>query len=274
MHNTFGVRVRQGLTDGRAMRFVMDTSLHRITDAHKQQYRDEGYFILERVIPDGHLALLRREYQALIDEIHKEMDKRGTDTIGVNQRNRQYLTVNCFKKRPALGGFLFSDAMAGICRATLGDDAYLMWDQFVVKGPGMPMPFEWHQDGGCIAHEHRPYVICWCALDDMDLENGTLHILPFSQAGVRERVPHRRDPNTQQPVGYFGPEPGIPVVAPAGSIAVYSSLSFHRSGPNISDRMRRSYLVQYSAEPMMNADGTGLFGNAEPFLKNGRKLAR
>jgi ectoine hydroxylase-related dioxygenase (phytanoyl-CoA dioxygenase family) len=251
---------------------MADTEPLPLSAAQQQQYRDEGYLILNRAIPDDHLAILHTGYQSLVDGMHREMDRRGTDAIGVNRRGKQYLITNCYPKQPALGRFLFSDLMAGICRATLGADAYLLWDQFVVKGPGMAMPFEWHQDGGCIGHAHRPYVICWCALDEMDLDNGTLQILPFSKAGVRDRVLHRRDPKTGQPVGYFGAEPGVAVTGPAGTVGVYSSLSFHRSGPNASGRFRRSYLVQYTAEPLMHADGVRLFGNAVPFLKAGEKV--
>lgn len=200
------------------------------------------------------------------------MDRRGTDAIGVNRRDRQYLFTNCYAKHPILGRFLFSDVMADICRATRGTEAFLLHDQFVVKGPGMAMPFEWHQDGGCIAHDHRPYLICWCANDDVDTDNGAVQILPFSVAGTRERVRHKRDPRTGQPVGYFGSEPGVAIKGGAGVIGVYSSLSFHRSGPNRSNRFRRCYLVQYTAEPLLHADGVRLFGNAVPFLKADEKF--
>lgn len=238
----------------------------------QKQFQDEGYFVLTETLSKELLATLIFEYQSLVDETNREMDERGIDAIGVNQRNKQYLFTNCYRKRPELGQFLFSDLMASICRAALGSEAYLYWDQFVVKGPGMALPYEWHQDGGCIGHAHRPYLICWIAMDTMGLDNGTLQILPFSKARVRDRVAHRRDRKTGQPVGYFGPEPGVAVTGSPGTMGVYSSLSFHRSGPNISDRFRRSYLVQYTAEPLMHADGVSLFGNAVPFLSAGNKL--
>lgn len=244
----------------------------RIPDAQRRQYREEGYFILGKTIPDDHLALLRNEYEALTAALHQEMDRRGVDAIGVNQRNRQYLLAGCHNKRPALEQFLFSEVMAEVCQATLGDEAYFLWDQFIVKGPGMELPFKWHQDGGCIDHDHRTYMVCWCAMDDVSVESGAVNVLPFSKAGVRERAPHRRDPETNELIGYFGSEPGVPIVGPAGCMGVYTSVNFHRSGPNMTDRMRRAYLIQYSAEPMMNRDGTGLFGYAVPFLKGGERV--
>jgi hypothetical protein len=61
--------------------------------------------------------------------------------------------------------------------------------------------------------------------------------------------------------------------APAGSIAVFSSVCFHRSGPNRTHNMRRIYLPQYSAEPILSADGSQLWAFAEPFLKDGQVVA-
>ena len=34
-----------------------------ITDAHRRQYQDEGYFILERAIPEEHLAILLQKLE-------------------------------------------------------------------------------------------------------------------------------------------------------------------------------------------------------------------
>ena len=45
-------------------------------------------------------------------------------------------------------------------------------------------------------------------------------------------------------------------------------LWFHRSRPNTTGRMRRVYLTQYSAEPILGADG-GLWSQAVPFLRGG-----
>ncbi|MCY3798103.1 MAG: phytanoyl-CoA dioxygenase family protein, partial [Chloroflexi bacterium] len=59
---------------------------------------------------------------------------------------------------------------------------------------------------------------------------------------------------------------------PAGSIVVFSSRTFHRSGPNLTDQYRRCYLAQYSAEPIMNRDGTALWGRAEPVLRSGKRV--
>jgi hypothetical protein len=78
-------------------------------------------------------------------------------------------------------------------------------------------------------------------------------------------VPHIKDPETNDKVGYFGDDPGLPLIVPAGSIACFSSTVFHRSGFNTTDRMRRIFLAQYSAEPILKSDGSAPWNLAEPF---------
>jgi ectoine hydroxylase-related dioxygenase (phytanoyl-CoA dioxygenase family) len=161
--------------------------------------------------------------------------------------------------------------MADVCRRTIGDNAWLFWEQYVVKGAGGGMKFSWHQDSGYVGYpDHKPYLTCWCALDDMTEANGTVRILPFSTLGIRTWVKHVKEEGSNDEVGYFGKEPGIPAIVPAGSIVLFTSVSFHASSANTSGRMRRAYLAQYSAEPILTADGRKLWGCAEPLLRDGR----
>ncbi len=245
----------------------------KISDEQIEQYRDEGYFVLERVIPERHLEMLRAECARYIKMIEDEMDRLGQDVIGINHRNSRYFISNRYKESPSIANFIFSELMADVCRATLGDTAYLFHEQFVVKAAERGMKFGWHQDSGYVGYPHRPYLTCWCTLDDVNEENGTVYLLPYSRAGVREMVKHAREEGTNDLIGYFGDDPGIPVIVPAGSIAVFSSVCFHRSGPNRTSKIRRIYLPQYSAEPIMSEDGTKLRAFAEPFLKDGQVVA-
>ena len=245
------------------------TASFPITAAQKRQYQEEGYFILERAIPANHLEILRGEAQNFIDKIHADMDRLGKDVLGINHRNKRYFISNRYKESPRLEEVLFGERMADICRATLGPDAFLFYEQYVIKAAEVGMKFAWHQDSGYVGHPHKRYVSCWCALDDMTLKNGTIFILPYSRAGTKEMVPHVQEPQTNDLVGYQGADPGIPAIVPAGSIAVFSSTCFHRSGSNTTKNMRRAYLAQFSPEPILSKDGSGLAGLADPFLRNG-----
>ncbi len=61
-----------------------------ITNAHRRQFVDEGYFILERAICDEHLQILRDSCDRLIELMHEEMDALGTDHIHISHRGKRY----------------------------------------------------------------------------------------------------------------------------------------------------------------------------------------
>jgi ectoine hydroxylase-related dioxygenase (phytanoyl-CoA dioxygenase family) len=244
-----------------------------ITEAQKQQFQQEGYFILERALAGEQLQLLRDTCQHFIDEANAEMDRLGVTVKGSTHKNSRYFIPTFLNGSDLLGPIIFSEVMADINRATLGDTSYLFLDQYVVKAPEKGLKFSWHQDSGYLGFDHQPYLTCWCALDDMNEDNGTIYVLPYSRAGTNKLIPHELDNTVNDQVGYFGDDPGIPVIVPAGSIAVFSSTLLHRSGFNSSDRFRRAWIAQYSAEPIYKKDSTTepMF-NAEPFLKDGERV--
>ena len=243
-----------------------------VTAEHQEQYAQKGYFVLERVIPPAHLELLRAECGKLMQAMDAKMEDANTDHMGLNLRQSRYF-LSAWHQSEAIKEFVFSALMADICRALLGPTAYLSFEQFVVKFPEKGMQFAWHQDSGYVPFPHRPYVSCWCTLDDVTEENGTVYLLPYDRAGTRDRVEHARDTATNDLVGYNGSDPGDPVIAPAGSIAIFSSTLFHRSGLNGSQGIRRIFLPQYSAEPIVKPDGSGPMYIAEPILKDNVRVA-
>ena len=240
-----------------------------ISDQARRQFREEGWFLLPGVVPAAHLALLREVCMQFIAAHDAEMDAAGVTQQGINIRGNRYFIANRHKGT-RLAEFIYSDLMAEVCRATLGDNAYLFWEQFVVKGPEKGSKFSWHQDSAYVGTPHRPYLTCWVTLDDVTEANGTVYLLPYSRAGTREVVPHTKNPVSNDLEGYFGSDPGDPVIAPAGSIACFSSTVLHRSGFNTTPHWRRVYLPQYSAEPLLRPDGK-LAAFAEPFLVNGER---
>lgn len=250
----------------------MATESTCMTQQHREQFVNEGYFILENVISDEHLDILRGSCDHLIGLMHEEMDRLGTDHIHISHRGKRYHIAKKYDQPPRLSEYVFGDLMADVCRATIGGEAYLFYDQYVVKAAEQGIKFSWHQDGGYLGFPHRPYVTVWAAVDDMTLENGTAYVMPYSRIGIRTLVEHILDPDTGDKVGYFGDDPGVPAIVPAGSLVVFSSLCFHRSGANHTNKMRRAYVTQYSAEPIMKPGESSPMHLAVPFLTDGRRL--
>ena len=235
------------------------------------QYHDEGYMILERVIPDDMLQMLREECSYFLGYEDAEMDAREVVNAGITHGRNRYFIANRYRKSPRLWRFLYSDLMAAVARAALGPDAYLFHEQWVVKAAEKGKPFSWHQDSGYVKFgdaqtTHRPYLSCWCPLDDVNEANGSIYLLPHSRGGTKNWIAdHVQDADSSDLIGYEGDDPGIAVEAPAGSIVAFTSYNFHRSGANTTPGMRRVYLPQYSAEPLPKRQ-------AVPFLKDGKNV--
>ena len=247
-----------------------------ITPEQIEAYHRDGYFILQAVITENVLEALREECMRYVDIYEQEMEAKGLQTYGINHYKKRYFISNRSASSPIMTEFLFGDLMAEVCRATLGDNAYLFNEQYVVKAADTDTKFAWHQDSGYVGHYHSAYLSCWCALDDMTVENGTVYVLPYQRDGrntTDEISDHVVEERTNDKVGYRGDDAGDPAIVPAGSIVVFSSRTFHRSGPNMTDRYRRCYLAQYSPEPIMNPDGSKLWARAEPVLLDGARVA-
>jgi ectoine hydroxylase-related dioxygenase (phytanoyl-CoA dioxygenase family) len=246
-----------------------------VTPEMREQYETEGYFVLENVLTQEQLELLRGGAQYSIDKLDAAMDEAGVDSIGINHRGKRYFSNMIYQDRPELRRFLFSDTVRQILQATIGDDAYLFWEQYVIKAGDPDTAFSWHQDSGYVHEDHEPYVTIWIALDDVTEENGPVHLLPYPRSGVKSYVKHITDPRTGDRVCYFGSDPGVPMLAPAGSIVVFSSVVMHRSGPNLTDEHRRVYIAQYSQEVITAKDDAATpQGSFERFLDGGRVVAR
>ena len=246
----------------------MSAAIAPITPEHARRFARDGFFVLERAVPAGDLGLLRAECRRLVDDRDEEMRRLGTDRLDLDHRGRRYF-LHAYDTSPQVRRFLFSDLMTQVARTALGDTVFLFNEQYVVKAAERGMRFGWHQDSGFIDYPHRPYLTCWIALDDVSEANGTVYLLPYDRAGTRDVVEHVRDEETNDMIGYTGPDPGDPVIVPAGSIVCFSSTVLHRSGPNTTDDMRRVYVAQYSAEPILTEDGSAPRHLAEPLLRDG-----
>jgi ectoine hydroxylase-related dioxygenase (phytanoyl-CoA dioxygenase family) len=152
----------------------------------------------------------------------------------------------------------------------LGPDIDLYWNQSVFKQPEGTKDFPWHQDDGYTPVEPSPYLTLWLALNDATPENGCISVLPGSHK--RGLVPHEPSPVGLVCYSNDAPDQGVRVPVKAGSMAVFSSLTFHKSGPNTSNGPRKAYVIQYSKSPLRRANSGELVHNEIAVARNGRAV--
>jgi ectoine hydroxylase-related dioxygenase (phytanoyl-CoA dioxygenase family) len=243
-----------------------------VTKDQIKQFHEEGYCVFEKIISEQDLAGLRFECEKHLRLQIASMERVGAETLGLSHKEKRYTLPCRHEESPFLEGFLFGEVMMEIIKSLIGNDAYLFLELFAVKWPKAGLPFAWHQDSGyLLGNPHKPYISLWCALDDTTVENGTLWVLPYSRSGSREVVKHVREKETNDLVGYLGTDPGVAIPVLSGSVIAMSSLTFHRSGANITDKPRRAFLASYSPEPIADKNGRQ-WNLAVPFLKNGVRV--
>jgi phytanoyl-CoA hydroxylase len=143
---------------------------------------------------------------------------------------------------------------AAIVLSALGPDVRVVREQVVTKAPLGPGEVPWHQDDeySLVAGEQ---LTCFVALDDITPDNGCLWMATGS---------HRRGRLDHVPVGYLrtiaGPveDPVVAVPLAQGSVAVFSSLTLHRSGPNRTPGTRPAWMVQFCRADATDAATGGL----------------
>ena len=154
---------------------------------------------------------------------------------------------------------VFNPTMARWAAQLLGTTSVrLLEDNALNKSPS-PHELRWHQDYSYWPLAQANAVTGWVALDGTTAHNGAMRMACGSQhLGERLPVvfgtgaPYLRESRPAS-VGEIGdPEAlGLPVevveLAP-GEVSLHSALTWHASGPNLSERGRRAMVVRYVAD--------------------------
>ncbi len=124
-----------------------------VSQANRDLFAREGYMILPGVIPADYFTLLREECSYFLGYMDARMDAGLVGEGALSVRRNRYFVNSLYRYSERLHEFLFSDLMAEVCKATIGDNAVLFKEQWVVKGAEQGMNFAWHQDSGYVLAE-------------------------------------------------------------------------------------------------------------------------
>lgn len=227
----------------------------------QDSFKSQGYATFPNALDTAELATLRNACETLLSE---PVDDGGGDRHKIGLGTSRRFLAHRHEEFPDVERFLLGPKIDRVMRACLGRSGYLFNEQFVVKSAGKGASFAWHQDGAYVGFEHTPYLTVWIALDDTTEDNGCVYLQPRDLTKKPELDPHEWLDASNELNGYTGDDPGQPMTCEAGTIVAFSSLTLHRSGPNITDRPRRAYVCQYSIEPLRDPSTGDLKRFAKP----------
>ena len=227
-----------------------------------KEYHEKGYIILENVITESELATIESLYQEFIEGKVPGMGKDFCDMSGPYDRSfEEFQLVNAVlprKYRPELVGNIFERRAESIGKQLIGKDILLDYDQFLAKRPKKGgAKFAWHQDLGYWPTSTPDTITTTCslALDDADIDNGCLQVVPGSHLESALR-PHRpmssgtgeavdREESHVLTADLNDDDEVVFLPVKRGSITVHNEKIVHGSGGNESERWRRTYIIAH-----------------------------
>ena len=210
------------------------------------EFNAKGYTVVRGAVPQDEV----RQLLPIIDALEAEEDETvlslDNGTAVVFGTNQMTFACNLAARNERLRRFASSRVMRDLMHDLIGPDVRLYWDQAVYKKPRHVAGFAWHQDNGYTFVEPQDYVTCWLALTDADASNGCPWVLP----GLHQNGTFVHDQGSEGLV-ISGLDPdsiaerAICTPAKAGDMVIFSSLTPHMTGPNLTDKTRKAYILQY-----------------------------
>jgi ectoine hydroxylase-related dioxygenase (phytanoyl-CoA dioxygenase family) len=228
----------------------------RIRDDQAKSWDELGFFVLEDAFDPATVARVVEEIAPFEAKSEAFLRKQPNGRFAIARADEITFTTHLVARSPFLRDFCRHPVFCDLVHDLIGPDVRLYWDQAVYKKPGTRAPFPWHQDNGYTFVEPEAYLTCWVALTDATEDNGCPRVVPRLHRGGT--LTHRA---TDLGFVCFDEAPAEVVAAPvrAGGIVVFSSLTPHATGPNLTRDERRAYIVQFAPEGAvaLRADGQG-----------------
>lgn len=216
----------------------------RISAEQARRYDDDGCFVLEDAIDRATLDALLAEIDPIEAEAERALRALPGGRYFIARAGEITFAPHLVTRSPRLHAFCASPLFQDLTHDLIGPDVRLYWEQSVYKKPETAADFPWHQDNGYTFIEPQQYLTCWIALTDATETNGCPWIVP----GLHKRGTLK---HWMTDLGWRcldGAPDAVPVPARAGSIVVLSSLTPHRTGPNVTDAVRKAYIVQFAPD--------------------------
>ncbi|TCZ64045.1 phytanoyl-CoA dioxygenase family protein [Roseicella aquatilis] len=236
-----------------------------LTQAQQEEYDRVGAIVVPDVLTPAEVAELRAVTDGFVerarnvtahDAVYDLEDSHTPEQPRVRRIKAPHL------HHEAYGRLLRHPGILACLQDLWGPDIRFDTAKLNLKSAGFGAAVEWHQDWAFYPHTNDDLAAVGVMMDDMELENGPLLIIPGSHKDPVVYDHHGED-------GCFcgAMDPGkrevdyaraVPLTGRAGSITIHHVRAVHGSAPNTSNRDRRLLLFQFRA-----ADAWPLLGFPE-----------
>jgi phytanoyl-CoA hydroxylase len=224
-----------------------------LTEAQVEEFRRQGFLLGPHVYADAEADALRERLEQVIAGNSEKQPELLRNMLGGSEQV-VIQAVNIWEADDLFRRHLEQPAVCWMVAQLIGHPVLRVWhDQIQYKPPRIGGATAWHQD-----HPYWPIiqpadlVSAWVALDDADIENGCMWMVPRSHLwGPHKGGTIGTDPGTFAPLPDLSLIPDRERVAPVpcpvrkGQVMFHHCLTWHGSPPNRSDRGRPAIAVHY-----------------------------
>lgn len=264
--------------------------VHELPTANDVRFfRENGYWLAPKLFDDTLIADVRTHMDSLARQEYEKGEPplsnyipSGHDDKGIRKIDNGWWADRTIEK------VSLSPLLGRIAALLLGVPEIYLWHDQVLSKPGSSEAFGnvgWHQDKGYWASAGGiDMVTAWVAVDDVSEENGAIRFIPRSNHWglVNESNFFDIDMEGQRtrmavPAGEVWRE--APAVLEAGAVSFHHCMTLHGSGPNRTDRPRRSIAVHTMSGETRLVKGNKhcneeIFGGEDGALYRGPRFPR
>ena len=234
------------------------TGLRRLSAAEIDCFNAEGFIVFEDAVPAETCASLIAEIDPIEAAIEDYTIMLEDDVAFTYEREAMTFANDIALAAPGVADFCAGPLFQEVTHDLLGPDVRLYWNQAVYKKPEKGREFPWHQDNGYTYCEPQTYLTCWIALTDAGVDDGCPWVIPGLHRGGTYLHEHSDFGLEIAGIRASG-EVERAVVAPvrAGDMVVFSSLTPHMTGANLSSRVRKALILQYAPDGIAQVERDG-----------------
>jgi non-heme Fe2+,alpha-ketoglutarate-dependent halogenase len=209
----------------------------RLTRAQIVEYNTRGYLSPIDVFDAGEIAQIRAYFDGLLDKALAG---------GWNS----YEITNWHKHCQGVWDIVTNAKILDVVQDLLGETMILRHSHFFCKLPGDGKQVSWHQDASYWPISPSKVVSAWLAIDDVDLDNAAMHVIPGSH--LKAQVPFaestREENNVlnqtvHNPLAHGDAPVGL--ILKAGQMSLHSDWILHGSQVNESTRRRCGLAMRF-----------------------------
>lgn len=225
-----------------------------LTQKQRESYFENGYILLERIIPDDWIETLRSTTEEMVDRSRKiaesdevwDLDKGHS---AEEPRLRRLSSPN--DHHPKYWDFASQSILPDAISDLVGPDVKFHHSKLNFKWSGGGEEVKWHQDISFWPHTNYSPCTAGTYIYDCGLEQGPLAVYP----GSHEHELYNQYNNADEWTGCLNAEDAAAIDmdkavfldGPAGSVTIHNCRTLHYSAANNSDTPRPLLLNVYSA---------------------------